>query len=143
MLHKITEQYTGATCCYNIFLQHFVTNLLPRTFCYKSEQKLTFYRTFVPKYRKIYLIFPFCNIFKVKNVTKHFHLSFPSDPYPVRLTKRKNLEFQIFVTFLQNQNDTELSLIFRQKLSFVTFVTRFWKNFYIIFIFRLFYIYNI
>ena len=113
------------------------------TFCYKSEQKLTFYRTFVPKYRHSIPIFPFCNIFKVKNVTKHFYPQFPSNPYSVRLTEGKAFGFQIFVTFLQNENDTGLSLIFRQKLSFVTFVTRFWKNFYIIFIFRLFYIYNI
>ena len=143
MLHKMTEQYTGTTCCYNIFLQHFVTDLLPRTFCYKSEQKLTFYRTFVPKYRKIYLIFPFCNIFEVKNVTNYFYPQSPSDPLPVPATRGWGLEIQIFVTFSQNENDTGLSLIFRQKLSFVTFVTRFWKNFYIIFIFRLFYIYNI
>ena len=91
----------------------------------------------------MYPIFPFCNIFKVKNVTNYFYPQFPLDPLPVPLTKRKGLEILIFVTFSQNQNDTGLSLIFRQKLSFVTFVTRFWKNFYIIFIFRLFYIYNI
>ena len=143
MLRKIIEQYTGTTCCYNIFLQHFVTNLPPRTFCYKSEQKLTFYRTFVPKYRYFPPFYPFCNIFNFKNVTNYFYPQSPSSPLPVPLTKRKGLGFQIFVTFLQNQNDTGLSLIFRQKLSFVTFVTRFWKNFYIIFIFRLFYIYNI
>ena len=87
------------------------------------------------------LIFLFCNIFNFKNVTNYFYPQSPSDPLPVPLTKRKSLEILIFVTFLQNQNDTGLSLIFRQKLSFVTFVTRFWKNFYIIFIFRLFYIY--
>ena len=143
MLHKITEQYIGATYCYNIFSRTFCYKPISQTFCYKSEQKLTFYRTFVPKYRYFPPIFPFCNIFNFKNVTKYFCPQSPSDPLPVPLTKRKGLEILIFVTFLQNQNDTGLSLIFRQKLSFVTFVTRFWKNFYIIFIFRLFYIYNI
>jgi len=58
-----------------------------------TDEKCYIFDHFYPKISKIDLIFPFCNIFNFKNVTKHFYPQSPSDPLPVRLTEGKASEF--------------------------------------------------